>query len=67
MKFFDGFVHEALMKHALFIIALIVVVIIALRVFFWAFSNVIILAIAAAVIYFGFRFLLGKRKSGSSQ
>ncbi|MFZ1730222.1 MAG: hypothetical protein WBQ23_07460 [Bacteroidota bacterium] len=55
------------MKHLLFIIALIIVIIIALRVFFWAFSNVLILAIAAAVIYFGFRALTGKRKSNSSQ
>lgn len=55
------------MKHAMFIIALIIVIFIALRVFFWAFSNVIILAIAATVIYFGFRLLLGKRKSDGNQ
>lgn len=55
------------MKNLLFIIALIIVVIIALRVFFWAFTNVLILAVAAAVIYFGLRMLLGKRKSTGSQ
>ncbi len=51
------------MKHLLFVLALIVVIIIALRVFFWAFSNVLILAVAAAVIYVGVRVLLGSRKS----
>lgn len=49
------------MKHFLFIIGLIVAVIIALRVMYWAVSNVLMIAAVAIIIYLGVRFLLGRR------
>lgn len=51
------------MKHALFIIALVVVILIALRLFFWALGNVLLLAVAAIVIYAGIQLLLGNRRT----
>lgn len=63
MKLFAGFAHEVIVKHALFIIALVVVILIALRLFFWALGNVLLLAVAAIVIYAGIQLLLGNRRT----
>ncbi len=53
------------MKHLLFVLALIIFVVIALRILYWAVSNVLIIAVVAAVVYFGVRMLLGRRNSGA--
>ncbi|MBR9976186.1 MAG: hypothetical protein KFF77_11440 [Bacteroidetes bacterium] len=49
------------MKHFLFILGLIVAVIIAVRVMYWAVSNVLVIAAVVLVVYFGVRMLLGRR------
>ena len=53
------------MKNLLFILALVIFMVIALRILYWAVSNVLIIAVVAAVIYFGIRMLLGRRNSGA--
>lgn len=49
------------MKHFLFILGVIVAAIIALRVLYWAVSNVLVIAAVVLVVYFGARMLLGRR------
>lgn len=49
------------MKHFLFALALFVVIFFALRVLYWAVSNVLLLAAAAVIIYVGARVLFGRR------
>lgn len=49
------------MKHFLFILALVVALVIALRVLYWAVSNVLVIAAIAVIIYIGVRMLLGRR------
>jgi chromate transport protein ChrA len=49
------------MKHFLFILGVIVAAIIALRVLYWAVSNVLVIAAVVLVVYFGVRMLLGRR------
>jgi threonine/homoserine/homoserine lactone efflux protein len=61
MKSSVGFVREAAVKHFLFALVLVVVILVALRVLFWALTNVLILAAAAVIIYIGVRVLLGRR------
>jgi DNA integrity scanning protein DisA with diadenylate cyclase activity len=53
------------MKNLLFVLGLIIFVVIALRILYWAVSHVIIIAVVAAVIYFGVRMLLGRRSGGA--
>lgn len=49
------------MKHFLFALALFVAIFIALRVLYWAVSNVLLLAALAIIIYVGIRVLRARR------
>jgi len=50
------------MKHVIFVIFLIILALIALRVFFWAATKVVALAIVVAAIYLVVRFFAGQKK-----
>jgi hypothetical protein len=50
------------MKDILFILAIIILVVIAAKVFLWALKSIVILAIVAAVVYALFRFGVIKKK-----
>jgi hypothetical protein len=52
------------MKDLLFVIALIVLIIVALKILFWAISKVIVIAVIAAAVYLGFRMLTARKKGG---
>lgn len=49
------------MKHFLFVLALVIAIIIALRVLYWAVSNVLVIAAVAVIVYVGARMLFGRR------
>jgi hypothetical protein len=50
------------MKHVLFVLALIIVALIAIKLLFWTIGKVVVLAAIAAVIYIAFRMLIAKKR-----
>ena len=50
------------MKDLLFVIALIVLIIVALKILFWTLSKVLIIAVIAGVVYVAFRILKARKK-----
>jgi len=53
-----------MMKHILFILALIVLIVIAAKVFFWALKTILVLAVIALIAYVALRLLTGKKAAG---
>jgi hypothetical protein len=52
------------MKQVLYILGLIVLIVIAAKIFVWAMKTVLILAVIAVVLFFGIKLLTGKKPTG---
>ena len=53
------------MKDLIFIIGLVVLIVVALKILFWAVSKVIAVVLFAAAVYVVFRIVTARRRSGS--
>ncbi len=53
------------MKDLVFIIGLVVLIVVALKILFWAVSKVLVVALFAAAVYVVFRIVTARKRGGS--